>query len=253
MPGMATICQLLHRPWRRRGGGPGGAAGPPAPLATHRFVFACLDELGPLGEELRSEGFPVHVLGRRPGVDWRCARRLARLLRASAWTWCTPTSTPRSSTASRPGCSVADRRCLFTEHGRWYPRLPAPEADHRQPPAARAARPCRRRRPVGPAGADSQRGDPGRPGRGHLQRHRPGGLLRRRPATARRPAARSGSATADLVIIQVARLDSLKDHATAIRDPGTGGQQRPDGPTRPRRRGPGASRRSQALVARARP
>jgi hypothetical protein len=40
---------------------------------AYRFVFACLDELGTLGQELRDEGFPVTVLGRRPGLDWRCA------------------------------------------------------------------------------------------------------------------------------------------------------------------------------------
>src|SRR5687768_12918163 len=31
-----------------------------------RFIFACLDGLGTLGAELRSEGFIVEVLGRRP-------------------------------------------------------------------------------------------------------------------------------------------------------------------------------------------
>lgn len=46
-----------------------------------RFSFACLDEEGVLGAALRREGFPVFVVGRRPGVDLCCSMRLARLLR----------------------------------------------------------------------------------------------------------------------------------------------------------------------------
>ena len=42
------------------------------------FVFFCLDGVGPLGESLRSEGFQVVALGRRPGVDVGLARRLHR-------------------------------------------------------------------------------------------------------------------------------------------------------------------------------
>lgn len=75
-----TICQLLH------GMRVGGAEVLAARLARqlrerYRFVFVCLDELGSLGEQLAEEGFPVHVLGRRPGIDWRCMLRLAGILR----------------------------------------------------------------------------------------------------------------------------------------------------------------------------
>src|SRR5262249_58124312 len=41
-------------------------------------TFFCLDRVGPLGEQLQSEGFEVLSLGRRPGRDWRVAWRLAR-------------------------------------------------------------------------------------------------------------------------------------------------------------------------------
>src|SRR5436305_1593345 len=69
-----TVCQVLHSL------NVGGAEVLAARLArklrdTHRFLFACLDELGPLGEQLRDEGFPVSVIGRRSGIDWRCVRR----------------------------------------------------------------------------------------------------------------------------------------------------------------------------------
>src|SRR5689334_7192232 len=75
-----TVCQVLHSL------NVGGAEVLASRLArklrdTHRFLFACLDDLGPLGEQLRDEGFPVWVIGRRSGVDWRCVRRLAGLLR----------------------------------------------------------------------------------------------------------------------------------------------------------------------------
>lgn len=47
-----------------------------------RVIFACLDEIGPLGEELRAEGFEVHVLGRQPGIDLKCGLRLGKLFRS---------------------------------------------------------------------------------------------------------------------------------------------------------------------------
>src|SRR5262249_9723397 len=76
----ATICQLLYAL------NMGGAEVLAARLArglrqSYRFLFVCLDELGTLGAELRAEGFPVAVVGRRPGIDWRCSISLAKLLR----------------------------------------------------------------------------------------------------------------------------------------------------------------------------
>ena len=46
-----------------------------------RSVFVCLDQSGPLGEELERAGFTVEVLNRRPGFDLGCAWRLARFCR----------------------------------------------------------------------------------------------------------------------------------------------------------------------------
>src|SRR5262245_31286235 len=79
-PRVATICQVLHSLEV------GGAEVLAARLArglsrVYRFLFVCLDELGSLGQELRDEAFPIEVLGRRSGVDWRCARRLAEIVR----------------------------------------------------------------------------------------------------------------------------------------------------------------------------
>ena len=44
-------------------------------------VIVCLDAVGPLGEQLQSEGVPVVSLGRRPGRDWRVVGRMAGELR----------------------------------------------------------------------------------------------------------------------------------------------------------------------------
>ena len=87
----------------------------------YRFVFFCLDEIGPLGEQLAGEGFDVLDLHRKPGVDWSVARRLARLtnkhgvdlLHAHQYTpffWSALSRVPRT----RPPI-------IFTEHGRHYP------------------------------------------------------------------------------------------------------------------------------------
>src|SRR5262249_15772983 len=75
----AVICHLLHTL------AIGGVEILPPRLARplqdrYRFVFACLDASGPLGQELVAEGFPVRVLGRRPGFDWTCGMRLGALL-----------------------------------------------------------------------------------------------------------------------------------------------------------------------------
>ncbi|MGV1080875.1 MAG: glycosyltransferase, partial [Candidatus Nanopelagicales bacterium] len=77
---LPTICQLLHSLEV------GGAEVLAARLArrlssSYRFVFACLDGKGSLGRDLEAEGFPVHVLERRAGLDVRCLQRLARLVK----------------------------------------------------------------------------------------------------------------------------------------------------------------------------
>ena len=87
------------------------------------FVVLCLDGLGELGEKLAGEGQTVIDLGRRPGIDLRVARRLARaaaehrldLLHAHQYTpFFYAALSRRLGLGSRPPI-------LFTEHGRHYP------------------------------------------------------------------------------------------------------------------------------------
>ncbi len=87
----------------------------------YRCVFLCLDQAGPMGAELASEGFEVVDLGRKPGLDFAVARRIKAaikhyqidLLHAHQYTPFFYASISRGLGASPP--------VLFTEHGRHYP------------------------------------------------------------------------------------------------------------------------------------
>lgn len=118
-----VICQVLHSLTV------GGAEMLAARLARHlsdqfRFVFACLDDLGTLGADLSREGFLVEVIGRQPGFDVSCVRRLATFVRREqaevihAHQY-TPFFYCRAPGPLRPRPPV-----LFNEHGRFFPDLP---------------------------------------------------------------------------------------------------------------------------------
>jgi glycosyltransferase involved in cell wall biosynthesis len=210
-----TICQILHSL------AVGGAEVLATGLARRfrrdfRFLFVCLDELGTLGQDLRAEGFPVWVLGRRPGLDWRCPLTLARLLRRErvglmhAHQY-TPFFYALAARLLCRGPSV-----LFTEHGRWHPDYP-----RRKRILANRLLLERRDRVVG-VGQAVRRAlvhNEGIPAR-RVQVIYNGVDL---SAFAREAADREslrremGIGDEDLLILQVARLDHLKDHATAVR------------------------------------
>ena len=88
------------------------------------FVFVCLDEIGSLGESLQDQGFNVVSLKRQPGIDWRCSLRLSRLIRqekVDAVHAHQYTPFFYSMTARMFGSRVP---VLFTEHGRFHPDYP---------------------------------------------------------------------------------------------------------------------------------
>lgn len=220
-----TICHLLHS--LRVGGAEVLAARLARRLAgSYRFVFACLEEVGTLGRELQAEGFPVEVLGRRPGIDWRCMLRLRRLLRRErADLVHAHQYTPffYSAMARSPG-----RRppILFTEHGRPYPDRPRPKRI-----AANRILLGRRDRvvAVGQAVRQALIENEGIAGP-RIEVIHNGIDLAAFSAGGGRPALRSelGLGTEDLVLLQVARLDPYKDHATALRMIETVARSRPD-------------------------
>ncbi len=214
MPGV-RVCQLLHTLHV------GGAEVLAARLVRRLrerddFVFACLDELGSLGEELRKEGFVVEVLGRRPGLDVRCAWRLARFLRrhgvqlVQAHQY-TPFFYAELARLLYPSAPI-----LFTEHGRHQPDYPRRKRmlfnrwmlrrkDHTVA--------------VGEAVKQALIDNEGIP-QGRIEVVYNGiDTDRFSPSSEDRAAVRRelGLAPDDLAVMQVARLDYLKDHPTAVR------------------------------------
>ncbi len=91
------------------------------------FVFLCLDEIGPLGMQLASEGFQVVDLKRKPGVDLAVPRRIrdvvraqrVQLLHAHQYTPFFYASISRGFFGLLRGRPPV----LFTEHGRHYPDI----------------------------------------------------------------------------------------------------------------------------------
>lgn len=87
----------------------------------------CLDGVGPLGEQLRAEGFEVVCLDRRPGRDWRVAWRLAKELRARQIEVIHAHQyTPFFYAALARLLAGLKPRLIFTEHGRHYPDVVSP-------------------------------------------------------------------------------------------------------------------------------
>lgn len=90
-----------------------------------RCAVACLDDIGSIGESLMAEGVPLTLLNRKPGLDWKCGRRLA------AWAkeqqvglmhvhQCTPMF--QAMMSRFPGGTPP---FLLTEHGRHHPDVPS--------------------------------------------------------------------------------------------------------------------------------
>lgn len=224
--GRPVICQLLLSLTV------GGAEVLAARLARrlgdrYRFVFACLDHLGTLGEQLRQEGFPVEVLDRRPGLDVGCIRRLARLWRAEQVDLVhahqyTPFFYATAARGLRRRPPV-----LFTEHGRWFPDFP------RRKRIVFNRLMLRRSDRVVAVGGAVRRALVANEGiaDGRIQVIYNGVDPSAFDAPAGDRAAlrgRLGFGPEELLLLQVARLDHLKDHGTALRTIERVAVRRPD-------------------------
>ena len=214
---MTTICQLLI------GLGMGGAEVLAARMARRlsdrfRFVFACLDEQGVLGEDLRADGFSVHVLGRQPGIDWRCGRRLAALIRSERVNLVHAHQYTPFFYAAASRLPWRRPPIVFTEHGRWFPDFPRPKRI-----AANRVLLGRRDRVVGVGESVRQaliHNEGIAPRRVEviyngidLDAYPEGNGNDDETADVRRELDVGAD---DLVVILVARLDHLKDHVTAV-------------------------------------
>lgn len=213
---LPTICELVHT---LNVGGAEILAREYAlrSAANYRFVFACLDECGVIGDQLKELGYPVAVLGRRPGFDLLCIRRLAhfcrnqrvRLIHAHQYG---PFLYAELASRFARGVPV-----LFTEHGRDFP-------DYRRPKRVLANRVLLRRRDrvvaVGEYVRDALVQNEGLPPQRvevvyngiDCKAYGEGGQVRRAEMRAG-----WGLDDSHLAIVQVARLNRLKDHATSIR------------------------------------
>jgi L-malate glycosyltransferase len=211
----ATICHVLHSLCV------GGAEVLVARLArrlgdSYRFLFVCLDELGSLGRDLRAEGFPVHVLERRAGLDWDLPRRMANFWRAF------DVDLVHAHQYTPFFYSLVARwwyrrlPVLFTEHGRHFPDYP-----RKKRILANRLLLNRRDRIVGVGQAVRMAliENEGLPADRVGVIYNGVDLSAYASGTNQRDAVRKelGIGDQDLMIVQVARLDYLKDHATALR------------------------------------
>ncbi len=213
-----TVCHVLHS--LNVGGAEVLAANLTRRLQDRfRLLLVCLDELGPLGEQLQREGFQVVVLGRRRGVDWSCMRRLAACCRDEHVQLIHAHQYTPFFYAAASGLFRRRPPVLFTEHGRWFPDHP------------RTKRILFNRLMLRPRDRVVGVGKSVRHALIHNEGLRPervgviynginiatfangGG-----PTAVRSQVRRElGIGDDDLILLQVARLDALKDHLTAIR------------------------------------
>ena len=115
-----TVCQLLLTL------DVGGAEALAVRLARrladrYRFVFGCLEGHGPLSKQLRDDGFPVFVLNKRPGLDWRIPNRLRALLRRERVALVHAHQYGPFLYAALSRLLSARPPVLFLEHGRAHP------------------------------------------------------------------------------------------------------------------------------------
>lgn len=212
-----TVCQVLHSM------GVGGAEVLAARLVERlkdstRFVFVCLDEVGTLGESLGREGFPVHVLHRSPGLDRSCVRRLRDVLKTERVDLIHAHQHAPFFYSALSRFGGAAPPILFTEHGRHHPDHPGLK---RRVANRLLLRPRDRIVAVGEAVRSALIHNEGLPARrvDVIYNGIPIERFDRSFSPEERADARRemGLEADDLALIQVARLDFLKDHPTALR------------------------------------
>jgi glycosyltransferase involved in cell wall biosynthesis len=182
----------------------------------YRFRFVCLDELGEIGEQLEEEGFTVKVVHRRPGVDWHSMFELARILRREQVALLHAHQYTPFFYALMARLLGRQVPVLFTEHGRHFPDYPR----RKRVLANRLLlRRCDRVVGVGESVGQALIANEGLPP--HRVEIIHNGIdchaFASRGTDRRALRDELGVAAGDLVLVQVARLDYLKDHATAIR------------------------------------
>ncbi|SIO61477.1 Glycosyltransferase involved in cell wall bisynthesis [Singulisphaera sp. GP187] len=213
-----TVCQLLLT--LQFGGAEIMAARIARRLSgPHRIIFACLEELGQLGEQLRADGFPVQVLGKRPGVDLRAAHRLRRLLHRERVDLIHAHQYGPFFYAALSRLPSGRLPVVLTEHGRSFPDPARPSHVLANPWLLRrhdrlfAVGRSVRQALIEVEGFPAARIEliyNGIDTDAFAETARGRAIVRRE----------LGIADDDFVVVQAARLDPIKDHATALRAAG---------------------------------
>jgi glycosyltransferase involved in cell wall biosynthesis len=210
-----TVCHVLHT--LHVGGGEVLArAFARTNESEFRPVFALLDDLGDLGRELQEQGYAVQVLGRRPGFDRGCVSRLRQFFTRER---VAVVHAHQYGPLLYSAVARLPRRCpsiLFTEHGRDAP-------DYRRWKRVWANRVLLTRRDrfvaVGNEVKRALIAFEGLPARRVEVIYNGRDLSAYDPQKTEREVVRRelGLAEDAFVVMQVARLNRLKDHPTALR------------------------------------
>lgn len=181
-----------------------------------RVVFACLDECGQLGEQLRDEGYTVEVLNRSPGFDMACVARLSRFLRQQRVELVHAHQYGPFLYSGLSRFAAGRVPILFMEHGRDFPDYPRPKRkvanrfllskkDH-----VVAVGDCVRDALVEHEGIRRDRVEVIYNGID---------LAQYDPTVTERESVRQelGLSSDELIVMQVGRLNRLKDHITSVR------------------------------------
>ncbi len=181
-----------------------------------RIVIACLDEIGELGQRLIDDGVQVHSLHRRPGFDWSCVRRLARLLADERVQLVHAHQYTPFAYAAATRLLGRRPRIVFTEHGRFYPDYAS-----RKRKVFNRLMTTRRDRLIA-VGASVRQALIDNEGLSASQIqviYNGVDLSPLAGASGRRAPMRQelGVTDDEFLVLQVARLNTIKDHATAIR------------------------------------
>jgi sugar transferase (PEP-CTERM/EpsH1 system associated) len=181
-----------------------------------RFVFACLDAPGVMAEELATQGYAIEVVGRRAGFDLGCAWRLGRVLRKHGVELVHAHQyAPFFYAMLARAMGVRRLPIIFTEHGRDYPDYPRPK---RKLANRLLRRPSDRAIAVGSCVRDALIQNEGLPPDRVEVIYNGVDVSRYDPQRPLRDAVRKelGYDPGEILIMQVARLNRLKDHPTAL-------------------------------------
>ena len=178
-------------------------------------LFVCLDQAGGMASELTNQGHPVEVLGRRAGIDFAAVRRFRQLFRdRNVALIHAHQYGPFFYAAAARGLA---RRppILFLEHGRDYPDYPRPKRK-----LANRFLLGRRDRVVAVGDVVKQAliANEGLPADRIDVIYNGIDVTAAEPFVSQRNAIRQAEGwTHQLIVIQVARLNRLKNHRLALR------------------------------------